>query len=199
MIGALADERGPSDAVLRTPRLILRRWRVADRGPFAALNADPEMMAHFPATLTPAESDALADRIEAHLADRGFGLWAVEVPGVAPFAGYVGLAVPTFEAPFTPCVEIGWRLRRDAWGRGYATEAAGRVLAHGFETLGLGEIVSFTTVGNGPSQAVMRRIGMHTDPAEDFDHPNVAEGHPVRRHVLYRLRADEWRARTVPC
>jgi RimJ/RimL family protein N-acetyltransferase len=187
MTGASAGEQGSSDTVLRTPRLILRRWCDADRAPFAALNADPEVMAHFPAPLTPAESDALAGRIEAHLADRGFGLWAVEVPGVAAFAGYVGLAVPTFDAPFTPCVEIGWRLARAHWGHGYATEAGRAVLGYAWGVLALDEVVSFTTVGNSRSRAVMTRLGMRHDPADDFDHPRLPVGHPQRRHVLYRL------------
>jgi RimJ/RimL family protein N-acetyltransferase len=175
------------DVVLRTPRLILRRWRPSDRAAFAAMNADPAVMAHFPSTLTRAESDALADAIEAHLAARGFGLWAVEIPGVAPFAGYVGLSVPTFDAPFTPCVEIGWRLVAAHWGCGYATEAAGAVLVHAWDVLGLSEIVSFTTAGNARSRGVMERLGMRYDPADDFDHPNLPPGHPLRPHVLYRV------------
>jgi len=174
-------------AVLRTSRLILRRWRPADRAPFAAMNADPAVMAHFPATLTAAESDALADAIEATHAARGFGLWALEIPGVVPFAGVVGLAVPTFAAPFTPCVEIGWRLAAAQWGSGYATEAAQAVLDHAWSVLGLDEVVSFTTMANARSRAVMARIGMRYDPADDFDHPGLPAGHPQRRHVLYRI------------
>jgi RimJ/RimL family protein N-acetyltransferase len=174
--------------MLRTPRLELRRWRPADREPFAAMNADPVVMRHFPAPMTPAESDALADAIEAHFVIRGFGLYAVEIPGVTPFAGFVGLSVPTFAAAFTPCVEIGWRLASAQWGRGYATEAGQAVLAHAWETLRLAEVVSFTTVGNAPSRAVMVRLGMTRDPADDFDHPRLPEGHPLRPHVLYRVR-----------
>jgi RimJ/RimL family protein N-acetyltransferase len=174
--------------MLRTPRLELRRWRLADREPFAALNADPVVMAHFPATQTRAESDALADAIEAHFVARGFGLYAVEIPGVAPFAGFVGLNVPTFTAAFTPCVEIGWRLAAAHWGHGYATEAGRAVLDHAWMTLGLAEIVSFTTAGNARSRAVMARLGMARDPAGDFDHPRLPEGHPLRPHVLYRVR-----------
>jgi ribosomal-protein-alanine N-acetyltransferase len=181
------DQGEPADAVLRTPRLILRRWRPADRAPFAALNADPVVMAHFPAVLTPAESDALAATIEANLAARGFGLWALEIPDVVPFAGFVGLSVPTFAASFTPCVEIGWRLAAAQWGRGYATEAARAVLAHAWDALALDEVVSFTSQGNTRSRAVMARLGMRYDPADDFDHPRLAAGHPLRRHVLYRL------------
>jgi RimJ/RimL family protein N-acetyltransferase len=144
-------------------------------------------MAHFPATLSREESDPLAARIEAHFDQHGFGLWAVEVPDVAPFAGFVGLSVPRFEAHFTPCVEIGWRLAAEHWGKGYATEGARAVLAFGFETLQLGEIVSFTTTGNLPSRRVMEKIGMTHDPADDFDHPASPAGHPLRRHVLYRV------------
>ena len=172
---------------LRTERLRLRRWRPADRAPFAALNADPRVMAHFPATLSREESNTLAARVEAHFDQHGFGLCAVEVPEVAPFVGFLGLSVPRFEAHFTPCVEIGWRLAPEHWGKGYATEGARAVLAFGFETLQLGEIVSFTTTGNLPSRRVMEKIGMTHDPVDDFDHPGLPDGHPLRRHVLYRI------------
>jgi len=172
---------------VRTPRLVLRHWRAADRAPFAAMNADPAVMAWFPARLTAAESDALADAIEAHHRTHGFGLWALEIPGVAPFAGFVGLSVPGFIAPFTPCVEIGWRLAAAHWGRGYATEAARAALAHAWDVVGLDEVVSFTTADNARSRAVMTRIGMRYDPADDFDHPRLPPGHPLRRHVLYRV------------
>jgi ribosomal-protein-alanine N-acetyltransferase len=178
----------------RTDRLVLRGWREDDREPFAALNADPEVMRHFPAPLSRTESDALAARVGEHLDREGWGLWAVEVVGAGPggrgrFAGFTGLAVPGFAAPFGPAVEVGWRLARWAWGHGYATEAATAALAVGFDELGLDEIVSFTAVPNERSQAVMRRIGMTRDPAADFDHPRVPPG-PLRRHVLYRIAAD---------
>jgi RimJ/RimL family protein N-acetyltransferase len=179
---------------LRTERLILRPWREEDLALFAALNADPAVMGHFPSVLTRAESDALATRIRADLAERGFGLWAVEAPGVAPFIGFIGLAVPRFEAHFTPCVEIGWRIAREHWGRGYATEAARAALAYGLGRLRLDEIASFTAVGNLRSRRVMEKIGMTHDPSDDFDHPNLPPGHPLRRHVLYRIRR-ETRAR----
>jgi len=175
--------------VLLTPRLTLRGWRPDDRAPFAALNADPEVMRHFPASLTRAESDAAADRIEGHFARHGFGLWAVEIVGVAPFAGYVGLAVPSFQAAFTPCVEIGWRLARACWGQGYATEAARAAAHYGFETLRLPEVLSFTVPGNVGSRRVMEKLGMTRDPSDDFDHPSLPPGHALRRHVLYRLGA----------
>ena len=145
-------------------------------------------MEHFPAILTRAESDTFAVRIRSEMEGRGFGLWAVEVPGITSFAGFTGLAVPRFEAHFTPCVEIGWRIAREHWGRGYAPEAARAAFAHAFGALGLGEVVSLTAVGNLRSRRVMEKLGMTHDPADDFDHPSLAPGHPLRRHVLYRIR-----------
>lgn len=173
---------------LETPRLRLRRWRPTDREPFAALNADPAVMEHFPAPLGPEESDELLERIELGFGRRGFGLWAVEVRESERFVGFAGLAVPSFEAHFTPAVEVGWRLARSAWGNGYATEAGRAALAFGFEEAGLPEIVSLTSVGNLRSRAVMERLGMTHDPAEDFDHPLLPRRDPLCRHVLYRLR-----------
>jgi RimJ/RimL family protein N-acetyltransferase len=173
---------------LVTERLLLRRWRPEDRPLFAALNADPRVMEFFPKLLSREESDATADRIEAHFAQHGFGLWAVEVPGVTPFAGFVGLAHPRFEATFTPCVEIGWRLAAEHWGRGYATEGARAALAFGLSELKLAEILSFTVPDNFRSRRVMEKIGMAHAPAEDFDHPLLPAGHKLRRHVLYRCR-----------
>lgn len=172
---------------LRTERLLLRRWRDADRAPFAALNADPRVMEHFPKVLTREESDACVARIESHFEKNGFGLWAVEVVGVAPFAGFVGLSVPTFETNFTPCVEIGWRLSAEYWGKGIATEGARAALRFGFESLGLDEILSYTVPKNVRSRRVMEKLGMTHDPKEDFDHPLLAAGHPLQRHVLYRI------------
>ncbi len=171
---------------LHTDRLLLRRWRPEDRAPFAALNADPEVMEHFPARLTRDESDAFVDRIETGFAEHGFGLWAVEVQATGEFIGFTGLAVPSFDAPFTPAVEVGWRLARPAWGHGYASEAARRALDAGFDDYGLSEVVSFTSATNVRSQAVMRRTGMTHDPADDFDHPRLPPGDRLRRHVLYR-------------
>lgn len=179
---------------LRTPRLLLRPWRDDDLAPFAALNADPRVMEHFPATLTRERSDAVAARIREKFDRQGFGFWAVEAPGVAPFVGFVGLSVPGFTAHFTPCVEIGWRLAFEHWNHGYATEAARAALKFGFGTLGLPEIVAFTVPANRRSRAVMERIGMSRDPAGDFEHPDVPEGHPIRPHVLYRLRDSAFRA-----
>jgi RimJ/RimL family protein N-acetyltransferase len=179
---------------LRTDRLWLRRWRPADREPFAALNADPRVAEFLPAALTREASDALAARIEAHFEAHGFGLWAVEIPGVAPFAGFAGLSVPDFQAHFTPCVEIGWRLAAPFWGHGYATEAARAALGFGWGRLQLAEIVSFTVPGNLRSRRVMEKLGMRRDPADDFDRPGLPEGHPLRRHVLYRIAAAAARA-----
>jgi RimJ/RimL family protein N-acetyltransferase len=181
---------------LRTNRLVLRRWRDSDRDAFAQLNAHPEVMEHFLAPLARAESDAMIDKIEAHFDERGFGLWAVEVAKTGEFIGFTGLSTPRFPAHFMPAVEIGWRLARSVWGQGYASEAARRALACGFEDVGLPEIVSFTAVGNLRSQAVMARIGMTHDQLDDFEHPLVPEGSPLRRHVLYRLTSQRWLARS---
>jgi RimJ/RimL family protein N-acetyltransferase len=174
---------------LESERLRLRHWHEADRAAFAAMNADPEVMTWFPATLEPSVSDAWFDRMNAALDRDGFGLWAVERREDGAWLGMTGLAAPTFEAAFTPCIEIGWRYPTIAWGQGYATEAARVVVDHGFGTLGLAEILSWTTAGNERSRAVMERLGMTRDPAEDWDHPRLEAGHPLRRHVLYRLRA----------
>jgi ribosomal-protein-alanine N-acetyltransferase len=177
---------------LRTSRLILRRWTAADRDPFAQMNADPRVMEFFPSTYTRDYSDAVADRIESHFAEKGFGLWAVEIPDIVPFAGFVGLSTPPFEAHFTPCVEIGWRLATACWGHGYATEAARAALAFGFDALGLHEIVALTAPDNLRSRRVMERIGMIRNPADDFDHPLISEGHPLRRCILYRIARPDW-------
>ena len=178
---------------LETPRLRLRQWRESDREPFAALNADAEVMEFFPALLDRPASDAMAERCEALIAQRGWGLWAVELRGSAPFIGYVGLHKPTAELPFNPCVEIGWRLARPHWGRGLATEAARAALAFAFDTLELPEIVSFTSLPNLRSQAVMRRLGMLRD-AATFQHPSVPVGSALREHCLYRLSRDRYLA-----
>lgn len=172
--------------MIRTARLVLRRWREDDLAPFAALNADPVVMEHFPAPLPRAESDALVARIEEGFAARGFGLWAVEEAGV--LVGFTGLSVPSAALPCSPCVEVGWRLAAAAWGRGLATEAAAAAVEDA-RRRGVGEVVSFTAATNLRSQRVMQRLGMTRDPAGDFDHPAVPEGSPLRRHVLYRLPA----------
>ena len=171
---------------LQTERLVLRQWKDDDLWPFAEMNADPEVMEYFPAPLTPEQSADMMG-VQESLLDAGKpALFAAEVWATGTFIGFIGLAVPRFEAPFTPCVEIGWRLARSAWGQGYATEGADAVLKYGFVTLGLPEIVSFTSEGNQRSRAVMERLQMTHDPAEDFDHPSVPPGHPLARHVLYR-------------
>ena len=172
---------------MRTERLVMRRWRAGDREPFAVMNADPQVMAHFPAVLDRSASDAFVDRIEAGFEADGFGLWALELLDTGEFIGFTGLSVARFRARFTPAVEVGWRLSRQAWGQGLATEAGRQALRVGFEQFGLPEIVSFTASGNAASRAVMRRLGMSHDPAGDFEHPALAPGHPLRDHVLYRL------------
>jgi RimJ/RimL family protein N-acetyltransferase len=182
---------------LSSGRLCLRRWRDADRAAFAAMNADARVMQFFANCLDRDESDAMVDRIEEHFGQRGFGLWAVEVPGVAPFVGFAGLSVladPPFGARRTPCVEIGWRLAFEHWGHGYAIEAARLARGYAFDALALSEVVSFTSVINLRSRAVMERLGMRRDPADDFDHPRLPEGHPLRRQVLYRLDSNSYLA-----
>lgn len=181
--------------VIRTERLELRPWRDDDLVPFATMNADPRVMEHMPALLDRTQSDALVERFRNQFERYGFGLWAVEVPGVAPFIGFVGLSIPGFTARFTPCVEVGWRLAREHWGFGYATEAARASLDVGFNVVGLDEIVSFTAPSNTRSIAVMLRLGMTSDRADDFDHPSVPEGHPLRRHILHRLPRSRWERR----
>jgi len=180
---------------LRTERLLMRQWVVADREPFAALNADPVVMEHFPGPMSREASDAFVDRIEVQWNSHGWGLWAIEVPDVAPFIGYVGLW-PADYLPHGPRVEVGWRLARRYWGHGYATEAATRAVAVGFEEVGLDEIVSFTVPQNRRSRAVMERIGLAEDPAASFDHPRVdaARNPHLVRHVFYRLGREDWLA-----
>lgn len=177
-----ADEIG-------TARLRMRRWQDTDRSPFAAMNADPHVMEHFPAPLTREQSDELVDRIEAHFAEHGYGLWALEVDG--SFIGFTGLLWATWEADFTPALEVGWRLARSAWGRGYASEAATAALVRGFAEVD--SIVSFTAVTNEPSERVMARIGMRLERV--FDHPRVADGHRLKQHVLYRADRSAWAPR----
>jgi len=176
-------------AGLRSERLFLRPWRDADRAPFAALNADPVVMEHFPSTLTRAESDLFADSIAAHLDEHGWGTCAVEVVDGPPFIGYVGLAAPDW----LDAVEVRWRLAREHWGCGYATEGARAAVDDGFTRLGLDEIVAITVTANERSRSVMRKLGMTHDPGDDFDHPYLPDGHPLRRHVKYRLRANDGR------
>jgi len=177
---------------LSNSRVRLRPWRGEDREAFAVLNCDPRVMEFFASPLSRRESDAMIEDIQKHFNQHGFGLWALEIPDVAPFIGFAGLAVKTFPAPFTPCVEVGWRLAFEHWGRGYATEAARLALGYAFGTLALADVVSYTSVTNRRSRAVMERLRMRRDPAEDFDHPALPEGHPLQRHVLYRLDSDSY-------
>lgn len=174
-----------------TPRLRLRQWRESDRGPFAALNADPAVMEFFPSPLSRAASDASIDAWQAQFAAQGFSNWAVELKASGQFIGFVGLSVPRRVLPFSPCVEIGWRLARAHWGRGYACEGARGALRIGFERLALAAIVSFTALGNLRSRAVMERIGM-SNAGQDFEHPGVPEGHALRLHCLYRITRAQW-------
>ncbi|HKV26246.1 MAG TPA: GNAT family N-acetyltransferase [Candidatus Acidoferrum sp.] len=174
-------------SVLQTSRLLLRPWCDSDLAPFAQLNADPRVMEFLPAVLSTQESDLLVSRIEKHFLNHGFGLYAAELQQDRSFIGYVGLAVPSFHAKFMPCVEIGWRLSHAYWGHGLATEGARAVVRHAFETLHLDALVSFTVPANIRSRRVMEKLGMTNDPSDDFDHPNFPEGHPLCRHVLYRL------------
>jgi len=178
---------------LHTPRLRLRPFRDADAAPLAALNADPQVMEHFPSVLARAESDAFMAKLREGDPARGLGTWAMEVPGVAPFVGLFMLKQPGVDLPCQPCVEVGWRMATPFWGRGYVTEAGHAALAYAFETLHLGEIVSFTATGNLRSRRVMERLGLAHDPAGDFEHPSVPAGHRLRAHVLYRLTGEAWR------
>ncbi|HEX7131750.1 MAG TPA: GNAT family N-acetyltransferase [Iamia sp.] len=184
----------PPPAELRTERLVLRRWHEADREPFAALNADPDVMRNFPAPLTREQSDDFVDRIEACFDERGFGLWAVDA-GDRGFVGFVGLWWAAFASPATPALEVGWRLASSTWGRGYAPEAARAAVADGLARLDVPEIVSFTWEGNTASRRVMEKIGLTHDPAADFLHPNLPDGHRLRPHVLYRLPRPEAQGR----
>ena len=180
-------------ATLRTARLLLRPWRDNDRAPFAALNADPKVMEHFPRTSTREESDAGVDRIVARMEQQGFGLWAVEVPGVAEFIGFIGLN-PADGVLGRPVLEIGWRLAAEHWGHGYATEGARASLAHAFDVLDKDEVVSFATTANQRSRHVMEKLGLVRRPEDDFDHPGVPPTWSGRRHVLYRITREQWRS-----
>jgi RimJ/RimL family protein N-acetyltransferase len=176
-----------------TPRLRLRQWSESDREPFAAMNADPAVMEFFPALQSRAASDTSIDAWQSQFETQGWSNWAAELIESGQFAGFVGLSVPRRALPFSPCVEIGWRMARSQWGRGLATEAARGALRVGFERLGLAEIVSFTALGNHRSRAVMQRIGM-CNADQDFEHPGVPEGHPLRLHCLYRIGYSKWAA-----
>jgi len=175
--------------MIRTERLILRAFRDEDRDPWAAMNADPEVMRHFPATLSQEEADSLIDRINKSIAETGVGFWAVERAEDGLFLGFAGLNCIGHDIPLKGEWEVGWRLARHAWGHGYATEAGRAALAHGFGELGLTRIVAYTANTNLPSEAVMQRIGMVRAPDLDMDHPLLPEGHPLRRHIVYLKEA----------
>ncbi len=182
---------------LHTPRLHLRQWRTSDIAPFVALNLDSEVMRYFPGTIEAAASETMVSNAQAHIAQFGWGLWAVEVTtGVdaGQFIGFVGLAIPKRNFAFSPCVEIGWRLARPFWRKAYASEAAQEVLRFGFTTLQLSEIVSYTSLLNFPSRAVMEKIGLY-NLGLDFDHPALPDGHTLQRHCVYGLQQEEWLAR----
>ena len=178
--------------IVTTERLILRHWEQSDREPFSRMNADPRVMEFMPSLLSRDESDTLVDHIEWHFREHGFGLCAVELRQGHSFIGYIGLAVPRFQAIFTPCVEIGWRLSAEYWGRGLATEGAREIARYAFGNLGFEDLVSFTVPGNWRSRRVMEKLGMTHNSVEDFDHPNLPLEHPFRRHVLYRLTHTEF-------
>lgn len=176
--------------MIRTPRLLLRDWKDSDLTEFIEMNRDPLVMRHFPSVMDRRASEQMAERAHQDIQERGWGWWAVEHEG--SFIGFTGLASVGFDAHFTPAVEIAWRLVSTAWGRGFATEAARASLAYGFDEIGIEEVVSMTVPANTRSVAVMKRLGMTHDPMEDFDHPRLAPGHELRRHVLYRLHRDRW-------
>ena len=177
---------------IETERMVLRAWQMSDRAEFARLNSDVRVMEFMPACLSTAESDLFFDRIQHHFQKYGFGLYVAELREGRRFVGTVGLMVPQFEAHFAPCVEIGWRLTADCWGRGLATEGARAVVQHAFESLNLESLVSFTVPANVRSRRVMEKIGMSRESADNFEHPKLPEGHPLRPHVLYRLSRTDW-------
>jgi RimJ/RimL family protein N-acetyltransferase len=176
---------------IETARLRLRQWCDADREPFATMNTDGRVMEFYPVPLSRQASDAMVDRCRKLIDERGWGLWAVEVKADHTFIGYVGLHIPVPALPCSPCVEVGWRLAFEHWGHGYAGEAAAVALQFGFEQLALPEIVSFTTLRNRRSMAVMERLGMLRDP-DTFDHPSIPAGSGLREHCLYRLSCERW-------
>jgi ribosomal-protein-alanine N-acetyltransferase len=199
MWGDMSKARGtppvsgePHKIVVATERLLLRRWEPSDRQPFSELNADSRVMEFMPGPLSRQESDRLVDRIEDHFREHGFGLCAAELRQNHSFMGFIGLSVPSFHTHFMPCVEIGWRLSPAYWGQGLATEGARGMVRYAFEVLGRQELVSFTVPANIRSRRVMEGLGMTHNPADDFDHPGLPEGHPLRWHVLYRLRHSAW-------
>jgi RimJ/RimL family protein N-acetyltransferase len=179
---------------LSTPRLLLRTWQPADLRGFAELNADPQVMRYFPSVMNRAQSDGMARRMQAHFVTHGFGYWVLERHAQPGLLGVLGLQRVGFAATFTPAVEIGWRIQRAHWRQGYALEAAQAVLAYAFAGLQLAEVLAFTVPANLPSQALMQRLGLERNPDEDFAHPLLPVGHPLRNHWLYRLGRERWLA-----
>ncbi|MES2951292.1 MAG: GNAT family N-acetyltransferase [Pseudomonadota bacterium] len=186
-----------SPVELRTPRVLLRQWKDSDIEAWAAMNADPLVRQYFPGVLSRADAQAETERIRAAITQRGWGLWALEVPGIHTFAGFVGLSLPGYEAPWMPAVEIGWRLMPGAWHQGYATEGAAAALHFAFTQLELPQVVAMSVPNNAPSHHVMDRIGMLRDAAADFDHPRVPADSPLRRHILHRITPEQWRKHCV--
>lgn len=177
------------EKTINTQRLVLRPWQEEDIEPLARLNADPRVMEFLLGTLTREESMGRLKCYQQHIKEHGWGLWAVSIPNTSNFIGWIGLWPISFDAHFTPAIEVGWRLLPEFWGQGYATEGARASIQYGFDTLKLDEIVSITVPANLRSRRVMAKLGMHHDPKDDFDHPKVPDGHPLKRHVLYRCKA----------
>ena len=181
---------------LETNRLKLRQWRESDFQPFAIMNADPDVMKYYPNPLSTSESDAMANKIKRLISERSWGFWAVETISKGEFIGFVGLHIPTYELPVAPCVEVGWRLDKKYWGRGYATEAANEALRFAFQNLELNKVYSFASVSNKKSWKVMERLGM-VNTGNNFEHPVIPEGHVLREHVLYSITRDQWKEITI--
>ncbi|MDY7566572.1 GNAT family N-acetyltransferase [Pseudomonas sp. RTC3] len=177
---------------LNSARLLMRQWRDDDLPAFAAMCADPQVMRYFPTPMSRLESAAQIGRMRGHFAELGFGLWALVRQDTGAFIGFTGLEVVSFDAHFTPAVEISWRLAREHWGLGFAIEAAWTALRCGFERLDLDQIVSFTAQNNLASQKVMQAIGMQHDLSDDFEHPKLADGDLLKPHVLYRITRQQW-------
>ena len=185
------EDQRHSRRMLKTDRLLLRQWTEDDFLPFSEMCSDKEVMEYFPKLQTKDESYKMGEKILALINERGWGFWAVEIPNHYKFIGFVGLHSPTDKMPFSPCIEIGWRLSKQHWGKGYATEAAKEALKFAFTQLNLNEVVSFTTLANERSKSVMQNIGMH-DSHQNFMHPDIEASHPQSEHVLFRIRRSEW-------
>ena len=184
-----------SPVEIRTPRTLLRAWKESDREAWAAMNADDEVRKYFPKLLTRGESDVEFDRINNSIKQRGWGMWALEIPGTHPFAGFVGLNPPAYDAVWQPAVEIGWRLAQDAWHNGYATEAAQAAMQFAFEHLQLPQVLALSVTTNTPSHKVMDRLGMTRWHGMEFDHPRVPTDWPLKNHIVHRIDQDAWNAR----